>query len=256
MTHDAFTYERWNAVWSGSAPNYDPAEPQLRDSLALIRRFWPDTSGRFLEAGCGSAANALNLAQGGADVAGVDLSPAALEMASNAFTARDLPGEFLHGDVRDLPFPDATFDFVYAGGVIEHFDESGLAVAEMTRVLRPGGTLLLTAPAFTLSYPYLFLRGNVPALLVLEPAVAFVHFRLLRGRLAAFGYERSFRRGTLRKLLDDAALESVQVGRFDTYLPLLQLPRQLRRVARRLARTDAFAPMYYGVGSRPGKSGS
>jgi ubiquinone/menaquinone biosynthesis C-methylase UbiE len=254
VAHDSFTNERWNAVWAGSEPNYDPAEPQLRDSLALIRRFWPQPKGRFLEAGCGSAANGLNLAQSGIVVAGIDLSAAALEMATKAFTERGLTGEFVHGDVRDIPFPDGSFDFVYAGGVVEHFGESGEAVAEMARVLRPRGTLLITAPAFTFSYPYLFLRGNVPALPLLEPFVTFLHFRILRGKLAAFGYERSFRRSAIRELLSAAGLESVEVGRFDTYVPLLKVPRQLRDTARRLARTDAFAPMYYGVGRKPGSS--
>jgi SAM-dependent methyltransferase len=250
LVHDAFTHERWNAVWAESTPNYDPAEPQLRDSLALIRRFWPGQRGSFLEAGCGSAANALNLAVPGVHVTGVDLSPSALAMARAAFAEKGLAGDFVLGDVRSLPFSDASFDFVYAGGVIEHFRDSGRAVGEMARVLRPGGRLLLTAPAFTLSYPYLFLRGNVPAMPGLERPLAALHFRLLRGRLAAFGYERSFRRADLRALLTAAALESPEVGRFDTYVPLLQVPARLRGLARFLARTDAFAPMWYAVGAR------
>lgn len=254
VAHDVFTHERWNEVWAGSEPNYDPTEPQLRDSLALIQRFWPQLEGRFLEAGCGSAANALNLARAGVEVAGIDLSQAALDLAKAAFGKHALTGEFALGDVRELPFPDESFDFVYAGGVVEHFVDSCDAVVEMARVLRPGGTLLITAPAFTLSYPYLFLRGNVPALPVLEPAASFLHFRVLRGRLAAFGYERSFRRGAIRKLLGAADLESIEVGRFDTYLPLLQVPRQLRAVARRLAKTNPFAAMYYGAGSKTARA--
>jgi ubiquinone/menaquinone biosynthesis C-methylase UbiE len=256
MSHDAFTQETWEAVWASSAPNYDPAEPQLRDSLALIERFWPQRSGRFLEAGCGSAANALNLAQRGVDVAGIDLSTSALRMAEAAFAKRGLKGEFVRGDVREIPFPDESFEFVYAGGVVEHFLEADRAVAEMVRVLRPGGRLLLTVPALTLSYPYLFLRGNIPALPVIEEVVSFVHLRLLRGALAAFGYERSFRPGAIRRLLVERGLASVEVRRFDTYLPLLQMPRGLRRPARRLARTNAFAPMYYGTGVRQDGSGS
>jgi SAM-dependent methyltransferase len=249
MPHESFTQQRW-AVWSGSEPNYDPAEPQLRDSLALIRSFWTELEGTFLEAGCGSAANALNLARSGVEVAGVDLSSSAIEMARQAFAQHGLRGEFVLGDVRDLPFADASFDFVYAGGVVEHFADSGRAVAEMSRVLRPGGRLLLTVPAFTFSYPYLFLRGNVPAVPALEQIASFVHFRLLRGKLAAFGYERSFRRAAVRKLLDEAGLLIVDVARFDTYVPLLQVPFSLRRIARRLARTNVFAPMWYGVGVR------
>jgi ubiquinone/menaquinone biosynthesis C-methylase UbiE len=256
MTHETFTHERWNAVWAGSEPNYDPAEPQLRDSLALIRRCWPRAQGRFLEAGSGSAANALNLAQSGISVAGVDLSPAAIELARRAFADRGLDGDFVLGDVRRLPFADASFDFVYAGGVVEHFVDSADAVTEMARVLRPDGKLLITAPAFTFSYPYLFLRGNVPALPLLESALAFVQFRVLRGRFAKFGYERSFRREAIRRLLVAAGLGSVEVGRFDTYVPLLQVPRRLRRFARQLARSDAFAPMYYGVGTKLDDSAS
>lgn len=251
VSHDAFTNQRWDEVWARSDLIYDPAaEPQLRDAFALIQRFWPQPTGRFLEAGCGPAANALNLAARGADVAGVDLSPTALRMARAAFAERSLSGEFLLGDVRELPFPDESFDFVYAGGVVEHFLQTDRAVAEMRRVLRTGGRLLLTVPALTLSYPYLFLRGNVPALPLLEGIMSFVQFRLLRGKLARFGYERSFRSRSLRRLLAEEGLVSVEVGRFDTYLPLLPVPRSLRPLARRLARSNLFAPMYYATGLR------
>jgi SAM-dependent methyltransferase len=249
MSQDALTHARWDQLWAESQTVYDPsAEHQLRDALALITRFWPQLSGRFLEAGCGPAAIALNLALRGVDVAGVDVSANALRAASDAFGQHGLAGEFVPGDVRRIPFPSGTFDFVYAGGVVEHFLDADRAIGEMRRVLRPGGRLLITVPALTLSYPYLFLRGNVPALPGIETAVAWVHFRLLRGRFASFGYERSFRRARVRKLLSAAGLHDVEVGRFDTHLPLLQLPHPLRRPARVLARTDAFAPMYYATG--------
>jgi SAM-dependent methyltransferase len=252
MSHDAFTKARWQSLWTEAEPSYDPErDPQLRDSLDLILRFWPDPQGRFLEAGCGTAANALNLARLGVAVAGVDLSLEGLERARAAFAERGLVGEFVEGDVRDLPFAEASFDFVYAGGVVEHFAETDRAVTEMVRVLRPGGRVLLTVPALTLSYPYLFLRGNVPAVPGLERALSLVQFRLLGGRLATFGYERSFLRRTLRSLLRTARLLDVELGRFDTYLPLLPVPRAVRGYARRLARTDLFAPMYFGTGTRP-----
>src|SRR5207247_4047728 len=112
----------------------------------------------------------------------------ALGAARAAFAERGLDGEFLLGDVRQMPLPDESFEFVYAGGVVEHFRDTPRAIAEMARVLRPGGRLLLTVPALTLSYPYPFLRGNVPAVPVLEQAVAAVHFRFFRGRFAEFGY--------------------------------------------------------------------
>jgi SAM-dependent methyltransferase len=250
-SRDDFTEARWDERWGAEQVVYDPAvEPQLHDSLELITRFWLDPSGRFLEAGCGPAANALNLAKRGADVTGVDLSANAVAAAQSEFDRRGIKGRFVRGDVRALPFEDATFDFAYAGGVVEHFRELGAALTELARVLRPGGRLLITVPALTLSYPYLFLRGNVPALPVAERVVSGIHFELLRGRFAPFGYERSFSRRRVARELRAGGLSGVEVGRFDTHLPLAQLPRRLREPARRLARTDAFAPMYFGTGVR------
>ncbi len=258
MSYDDLTKERWAQVWAGSDVEYDPTrEPQLRDALELILQHWPQPQGgRFLEAGCGPAACALNLARLGVEVAGVDLASEAMEGAKATFARHQLEGSFVVGDVRDLPFPDASFDFVYAGGVVEHFRESAVAVREMARVLRPGGRLLLTVPALTLSYPYLFLRGNVPALSRLEDVVSFVQFRLLGGRLATFGYERSLLKGDVRRLLEGAQLHAIRVARFDPHLPLLTIPQRLRPLARKLARTDLFAPMYYGVGTRRASSPS
>jgi SAM-dependent methyltransferase len=251
MAYDALTKVRWGQRWADADVVYDPAsEPQLRDSVDLIVRFWPEPRGRFLEAGCGPAANALNLARLGAEVVGVDLAPEAVQMARDAFARHGMNGEFVVGDVRNLPFPDDSFDFVYAGGVVEHFRESAQAVAEMARVLRPGGRVLFTVPALNLSYPYLFLRGNVPAVRFVEEAASFVQFRLLHGALAGFGYERSFRRRDVSRVMIDAQLDTFEVGRFDTYVPLVSVPRRLRGLARRLARTDLFAPMYYGVGTK------
>ena len=178
----------------------------------------------------------------------MDLAREAVEGAQDAFARHGVDGEFVVGDVRQLPFPDDSFDFVYAGGVVEHFRESGRSVAEMTRVLRPGGRVLFTVPALTLSYPYLFLRGNVPAVPLVEQVFSFVQFRLLRGKLATFGYERSFLAGDVRKLLVAVELDVVVVDRFDTYLPVLTIPGRLRPLARRLARTKLLAPMYYGTG--------
>jgi SAM-dependent methyltransferase len=250
-SRDAFTQAKWDERWGMEQVVYDPSlEPQLRDSLELITRFWPQPEGRFLEAGCGPAANALNLSLRGAEVVGVDLSETAITTAGREFERRGVPGSFVRGDVRALPFGDSTFDFVYAGGVVEHFRELNWALMELQRVLRPGGRLLITVPALTLSYPYLFLRGNVPALPVAEQLVTAIHFGLLQGRLATFGYERSFSRGRLRRELEAVGLSGVEVGRFDTYLPVAQLPRRVRPAARRLARTDAFAPMHYATGVR------
>lgn len=251
--NDGLTQSRWDHLWTAfDESDLDPNQnPQVRDSLALIRRFWPaPRTGSFLEAGCGPAANALQLAKEGASVAGVDYTTTAIDMARAIFRRHGAQGHFTLGDIRALPFPDGEFDFVYAGGVVEHFVETIDAIREMRRCTRTGGRVLLTVPALTLSYPYLFIRGNVPAIPIAEPLVAFVHFKLLSGKLATYGYERSFTRSRLRTLMRSSGLRDVQVGGFDTYLPLASLPAPLREPGRRLARTPAFCPMYWAVGVR------
>ena len=50
------------------------------------------------------------------------------------------------GDVRDLPFRDASFDAIYSMGTIEHFEETERAVEEMARVLKPGGRAIVGVP--------------------------------------------------------------------------------------------------------------
>ncbi len=250
---DALTRSRWDDLWNAfDERDVDPHHnPQLRDSLDLIRRFWPSPrEGGFLEAGCGPAANSLQLAKEGVSVTGVDYTDGAVEFARELFARQGIVGRFEAGDIRKLPFADGEFSFVYAGGVVEHFIETLDAIKEMRRCTRTGGRVLLTVPALTLSYPYLFLRGNVPAVPLAEQLVAFMHFKLLRGRLAPFGYERSFTRRRIQNLMDAAGFRETQVGGFDTYLPLMPLPAPLRPPARRLARTRAFCPMYWAIGTR------
>ena len=249
---DTFTRAAWEHEWETGADDfsYDPAaSPMLADSVALLRSVAPVDTGRFLEAGCGRAATAYVLAQEGWTVAGVDMTESALGGARRAFEQAGIAIDLRLGDVRALPFEDGSFDLLYAGGVVEHFRETEQALREFGRCLRPGGIAVVTVPALTMSWPYLALRGNVPAVPVAEPAAAFVQFKLLRGRLAKYGYERSFTRRRLRSMMRRAGFRT-RVECFDTYLPLPQLPERLRPAARRLAKLNAFCPMWCAIGER------
>ncbi|MBL0141887.1 MAG: class I SAM-dependent methyltransferase [Betaproteobacteria bacterium] len=74
---------------------------------------------------------------------GLDPSPDAIR-----WCAEKGLGVVDQGTVAAIPFPDATFDLVIATDIIEHVDDDVGALAELRRVLKPGGTLLLTVPAF------------------------------------------------------------------------------------------------------------
>jgi len=98
----------------------------------------PYCEGRdVLEVGVGSGLILARIAPLAKSAVGVDISHGMLEKAR----ARDLT--VFEGSATDLPFPAARFDTVYSFKVLAHVREIGRAVADMTRVTRPGGHLLL-----------------------------------------------------------------------------------------------------------------
>lgn len=94
---------------------------------------------KVLEIGCGLGTDGAQFAEAGADYTGVDLTDAAVELARRRFELFGLPGKFQTADAEDLAFPDQGFDLVYSHGVLHHTPETGKAIKEIHRVLRPGG---------------------------------------------------------------------------------------------------------------------
>jgi SAM-dependent methyltransferase len=101
---------------------------------------------RALDAGCGTGAFlvplARQLASRGATVIGLDLSEGTLGEARARVEAEGLPVTCLIGDVEALPFDDCSFELALANYVLYHVPELDHALAELRRVLCPGGTLL------------------------------------------------------------------------------------------------------------------
>jgi SAM-dependent methyltransferase len=92
-----------------------------------------------LEVGCGAGTDLARFARGGAIVTGVDLAGSSIELARKNFEQQGLPGEFHEADGERLPFPDHSFDLVYAHGVVQYTPDSRALVEECRRVLKPGG---------------------------------------------------------------------------------------------------------------------
>ena len=93
-----------------------------------------------LDAGAGAGDQSSWLLGKGASVVSVDLSDAIDVVAAKLRMSPHWAG--VQGDVSALPLPGGVFDVVYCEGVLQHTRDSALAVAELGRVLRPGGTLL------------------------------------------------------------------------------------------------------------------
>jgi len=115
---------------------------RIRGALSLA-----GTPLNLLECGCGGnpARALLDLC---ARYTGVDFSDTGLGMARSAFADVKIPHEFRAADVCALPFDDGSFDAVYCAHMIYHIEKPAAqeaAVAELVRVVRPGGVIVLIA---------------------------------------------------------------------------------------------------------------
>lgn len=109
-----------------------------------------------LDLGCGFGRHAYEAFRRGARVVACDMSATELVEVRKTFQAMVEYGEApaaglaatACGDATRLPFPDATFDRIIASEVMEHIPDDLAALDELTRVLRPGGVLAVTIPAW------------------------------------------------------------------------------------------------------------
>jgi SAM-dependent methyltransferase len=97
---------------------------------------------RILDAGCGSGRNMVELARHGT-VTGVELSDTSVCLARERGA-----GEVVEGSVLEMPFEADSFDLAASLDVIEHLDDDLAALRELRRVMAPGGSLLVTVPAY------------------------------------------------------------------------------------------------------------
>jgi ubiquinone/menaquinone biosynthesis C-methylase UbiE len=95
---------------------------------------------RVLEIGVGLGADHQRFAQAGAQLSGIDLTERAVAHTRRRLELFGLQSALSVGDAENLPFAAAAFDVVYSWGVIHHSPDTPRAVAEIRRVLRPGGT--------------------------------------------------------------------------------------------------------------------
>ncbi len=133
---------------------------------------------KVLEIGCGLGTDGAQFAEAGADYTGVDLTDAAVELARKRFELFDLPGKFQTADAESLDFGDESFDLVYSHGVLHHTPDTGKAMQEIHRVLRPGGraiVMLYHRDSYNYRINISVLRRAGAQLLKWEPGIKLVH---------------------------------------------------------------------------------
>ena len=136
---------RLEAEWDERAAVWDEVAATdafvgFRDAILAAARLRPGDT--IVDLGCGTGLVALDAAESGARVIGVDASAEMLERLRSSAQARGLDGlSLVYGDMRRIPLPDASVDAVVSCYAFHHLTDDGkeLACAEAFRVLRPGG---------------------------------------------------------------------------------------------------------------------
>jgi SAM-dependent methyltransferase len=111
-------------------------------------------STRVIDVGCGAGRHAFEAYRRGADVVAFDRGESELRSVDTILCAMAEAGEVpatasakvVVGDALSLPYADETFDCVIASEILEHIPEDDAAIAELTRVLKVGGTLVVSVP--------------------------------------------------------------------------------------------------------------
>ena len=167
----------------------------------LVRFAAVSAGQRVLDIGCGTGVVALTAARCGATVTGADLTPALLEVARYNAVLAGVAINFQEADVEALPFSDASYDVVLSQFGHMFGPRPAVAVAEMLRVLKPGGVI-----AFSTWPPELYV-GRMFALVgrysptmpegVRSP-IEWGHPDIVRERLGKAVSDLRFDRGCLR----------------------------------------------------------
>ncbi|MEV0219728.1 class I SAM-dependent methyltransferase [Streptomyces sp. NPDC050704] len=128
--------------YNEEAVRYDASrggEPRAAAAADAVLGLIPEGAGNLLDAACGTGIVTRRLAEAGLEVTGADAAYGMLRRA-----AERVPGRVVLADIRQLPFPDSSFGAVSAIWLLHLLDDAERVVAEVARVLRPGGVFVTT----------------------------------------------------------------------------------------------------------------
>lgn len=134
----------------------------LQDYMLEVFEFDEFKGKRVLEVGCGSGIDTAEFARNGAIVTAIDLTKEGVELTKKLLNENGLAAKVMQADATNLPFEDKSFDCVYSYGVLHHIPELEKALAEIHRVLKPGGKLMVMLDhrnSLLYAYSIIYWRG-------------------------------------------------------------------------------------------------
>ena len=162
---NAEAYEKMTGRWS------------QRLAPLLIRFGGLSDGDRVLDVGCGTGSLTFTVPElaNVSAVTGIDLTTGFISFATSRNSDRRI--SFQQGDARSLPFGDNTFDRAYSMLVLQFIPDASRAVAEMRRVVRPGGTVTAAVWDYFSGFPHVRLIWDIAA--TLDPTIKRSFFRPL-----------------------------------------------------------------------------
>jgi ubiquinone/menaquinone biosynthesis C-methylase UbiE len=134
----------------------------LQDYMHEVFGFTEFARKLVLDLGCGAGIDSAEFARNGARVISVDFTHTATKLTRSLLREANLPSQVVQADATALPFRTNTFDCVYSFGVLHHIPNVENALAEMKRVLKPGGQVMAMVyhkDSLLYAYSIVYLRG-------------------------------------------------------------------------------------------------
>jgi SAM-dependent methyltransferase len=192
---------RQRSMWSSFAPTAMFTTP-VAGQLVRFAAVQPGEA--LLDVGTGTGVVAVTAARAGAHVKALDLTPALLEHAASNARIAGVDVDWIEGDAEQLPYPDATFDVVLSQFGHMFAPRPDVAIAEMRRVLKPGGRIAFATwpPEHFIGRFFAFTARHSPAPPGAAPPPLWGNPQIVAERLAA-GFEPPF---FARRTMDFPAL--------------------------------------------------
>lgn len=215
---------------------FSPLATFTTPAAALLVSFAGVKAGqRVLDVACGTGVVAVTAAQTGAQVSGLDLSPVLLADARRNAELIEAPIDFREGDVEALPYADASFDVVLSQFGHMFAPRPQRAVAEMLRVLRPGGRIAFSTwpPELVIGRMFDLLCEYLPPPQGLPRSSEWGEVHVIRERLGAAVTELEFAREEMT--IPTLSARHYRAQMEVTAAPFVKLAQELASQPERLA---------------------
>lgn len=218
--------------WSLFAPLEAVTTPTAAD---LVRHARIAAGQTVLDVGCGTGVAALTAARAGAKVRALDLSPVLIEHGKKHAALAGVEIEFREGDVEALPYEDASFDVVISQFGHMFAPRPAVAIGEMLRVLKPGGTIAFSTwpPEHFVGQMFAMVGKYVPPPEGAAPPPQWGDPNVVRQRLGDAVKDIAFDRGVM--LFSALSPQHYRKGMEETLAPVAKLVSSLKDDPAKLA---------------------